>query len=59
MSSATSGFSPTRRAREIAASATMALDARTKALKAAGHPVISAVRSAIASRSAGSPPTVV
>jgi aspartate aminotransferase len=40
-SSATSGFSPSRRAREIAASATMALDARTKALKAAGQPVIS------------------
>jgi aspartate aminotransferase len=40
-SSATSGFSPSKRAREIAASATMALDARTKALKAAGQPVIS------------------
>ncbi len=34
-------FSPSARARAIAASATMALDARTKALKASGKPVIS------------------
>src|SRR3954451_2859059 len=32
---------PSRRARGIAASATMALDARAKALKAAGQPIIS------------------
>src|SRR3954451_9170474 len=32
---------PSRRARGIAASATMALDARAKALKASGQPVIS------------------
>ncbi len=35
------GFAPSKRARGIAASATMALDARTKALKASGQPVIS------------------
>ncbi len=34
-------FAPSERARGIAASATMALDARTKALKAAGQPIIS------------------
>jgi aspartate aminotransferase len=40
-SPATRGFSPSQRAQSIAASATMALDARTKALKAAGQAVIS------------------
>jgi aspartate aminotransferase len=40
-SPATRGFSPSQRAQSIAASATMALDARTKALRAAGQPVIS------------------
>ncbi|MDQ3809612.1 MAG: pyridoxal phosphate-dependent aminotransferase [Chloroflexota bacterium] len=40
-SPAASGFSPSRRARGIAASATMALDARTKALRAEGKDVIS------------------
>lgn len=37
----TGAIAPSKRALSIAASATMALDARTKALKAAGQPVIS------------------
>ncbi|HEY3060398.1 MAG TPA: pyridoxal phosphate-dependent aminotransferase [Chloroflexota bacterium] len=40
-SPAARGFSPSKRALGIAASATMALDARTKALKAQGQPIIS------------------
>lgn len=41
MTASTSGFRPSARAGRIAASATMALDAQAKALKAAGQPVVS------------------
>jgi aspartate aminotransferase len=41
LTTSTSGFLPSARASRISASATMALDARAKALKAAGQPIVS------------------